>query len=270
MCETRGSIQWRAGIWGFRLSAPIKNLVKQSVNELGFTEKRKYMIEKNIILKSEKFMLECINKDSAHDKYHIYRVLNLALTIAESEENVDLNLLIISCLLHDIGRQEQYDNPELCHAKVGGRKAYDFLISEGVDANNAMEVRKAIESHRFRTNHIPISIEAKILFDADTIDATGAMGIARSLQYEGKIGIPLYNVNSNGNVLEGRDDINESFFKEYESKLKILYDRLFTVKGKEIANQRREIAREFYQSLKIEVSQSHSTLECLLDRYSFM
>lgn len=44
------------------------------------------MIEKNIIFKSEKYMLECINNDSAHDKYHMYRVLNLALAIAETEE----------------------------------------------------------------------------------------------------------------------------------------------------------------------------------------
>lgn len=228
------------------------------------------MIEKDIILKSEKFMLECIDKDSAHDKFHIYRVLNLALTIAESEENVDVNVLIISCLLHDIGRQEQYDNPQLCHAEIGGRKAYDFLISEKVDVNVATEVRKAIESHRFRTDHIPISIEAKILFDADTIDATGAMGIARSLQYEGKTGIPIYNVNANGDVLEGSYDINESFFKEYESKLKILYDRLITEKGKEIANQRRDIARKFYHSLKNEVSESHSTLKRLSEKYNFM
>lgn len=219
------------------------------------------MFEKNIIRKSEKLMLECVNQDSAHDEFHIYRVLNLALTIAETEQDVDLNVLIVSCLLHDIGRQEQYNDPRLCHAEVGARKAYDFLIREKVDERDALAVKSAIESHRFRGTHIPGTIEAKILFDADTIDATGAMGIARSLQYEGKLGIPIYHVDGNGEIIDGKCDANESFFQEYECKLNLLYDRLYTEKGREIANQRREIARKFFESLKNEAAMGHTILK---------
>ncbi len=218
------------------------------------------MIDRNIIRKSEKLMLESVNQDSAHDKFHIYRVLNLALTIARTEQNVDLNILIVSCLLHDIGRQEQYNDPRLCHAEVGAGKAYDFLIREKVNERDALAVKSAIESHRFRGNRIPDTIEAKILFDADTIDATGAMGIARSLQYEGKLGIPIYHVDSNGEIIDGKHDADESFFREYERKLSVLYDRLYTEKGKEIANQRKEIAGKFFASLKDEAAMSHATL----------
>ena len=54
----------------------------------------------------EKYMLTCMG-DSAHDKDHIYRVLYNALNIARTEKNVDYDVLITSCLLHDIGRKEQ-------------------------------------------------------------------------------------------------------------------------------------------------------------------
>jgi uncharacterized protein len=61
-------------------------------------------------------------KDSAHDTEHIYRVLYVALDIARYEENVDGDVLIAACLLHDIGREEQNADPAVCHAAAGGGK----------------------------------------------------------------------------------------------------------------------------------------------------
>ena len=63
----------------------------------------------------EAYMLSCM-RDSAHDREHIYRVLYAALDIASFEEPVDSDVLIAACLLHDIGRREQFENPALCHA----------------------------------------------------------------------------------------------------------------------------------------------------------
>ena len=70
----------------------------------------------------ETYMLSCMD-DSAHDREHIYRVLFSALEIAKAEAEVDYDVLIAACLLHDIGRREQFENPALCHAAVGGEKA---------------------------------------------------------------------------------------------------------------------------------------------------
>lgn len=222
-------------------------------------------MDKNIILKSEQYMIDHM-KDSAHDKEHVYRVTNLALDIAKTELNTDENVLIVACLLHDLGRAEQVRNPKLCHAEVGADMAYRFLISEGVSENEAIKVKACIASHRFRSNHLLDSIESKILFDADTIDATGAMGIARSLHYEGKFGIPIYNTDINGNVIKGDSDTNESFLREYNFKLKNLYDRLYTKRGREIAENRRDIANKFYKSLHNEIMDSHRPLKDILRR----
>lgn len=84
----------------------------------------------------EDYMLLCM-KDSAHDKDHIYRVLYVALDIAGHEDNVNYDVLICACLLHDIGRNEQFKNPQLCHAAIGSKKVYDFLISNGFEAEFA-------------------------------------------------------------------------------------------------------------------------------------
>lgn len=221
------------------------------------------MNKMDMIFRSEKFMLDCMEEDVAHDKFHIYRVLTLAMDIARHEKQVNFNLLIIACLLHDIGRKEQNKNPKICHAKAGAKMAYDFLITEGMDEGDALAVKSAIESHRYRSSHPPCSIEAKILFDADTIDVTGAMGIARSFMYEGKHAIPIYNVDSEGNVITGPEQ-DDSFFKEYKYKLEKLYERLYTERGKELAFQRKQIAQSFYEALLTEVSNSHSTLEKIL------
>ena len=93
---------------------------------------------KEIFKKLESYMLECM-KDSAHDKEHVYRVLYSALDIAEHEKDVDYDVLISACLLHDIAREEQNKNPSLCHAEVGAEKAYKFLTENGFDKSRLRE-----------------------------------------------------------------------------------------------------------------------------------
>ena len=80
----------------------------------------------------ESYMISCMD-DSAHDAEHVYRVLYNALEIAKAEPDTDYDVLITACLLHDIGRIDQINDPKLCHAEVGGRKAYDFLLSIGME-----------------------------------------------------------------------------------------------------------------------------------------
>lgn len=124
-------------------------------------------------------------EDSAHGEYHIYRVLYNALEITKTEKDVNYDILICACLLHDIGRKEQFENPALCHAEVGGRKAYKFLLENGFDPTYAEHVKECIITHRFRKNNSPGSIEARILFDVDKLESAGAIGIARTLIYKG-------------------------------------------------------------------------------------
>lgn len=214
----------------------------------------------------EEYMLSC-NSDSAHDKDHIYRVLYVALDIADHEKHVDHDVLICACLLHDIGRKEQFDDQTLCHAAVGSEKAYEFLISEGFHIDYAEDVRGCIKAHRFRTGEQPRSLEAKILFDADKIDATGTLGIARTIFYKGQVSEPLYSLMPNGQVSDGTNDSEPSFFQEYKYKLEGLYGNFYTKRGAEIAQERQASAQSFYKSMLSEVQSSFGFGRDILNKY---
>lgn len=211
-------------------------------------------MKKTDFRKLEAYMLECM-KDAAHDPQHIYRVLTQALKIAE---NYDLNkdVLIAACLLHDIARDLQYHDPSICHALAGGDMAYNYLIQEGWDADSAAHVKECVQAHRFRTTMQPESIEAKILFDSDKLDATGAFGIARTLQYKGNIQEPIYSVDENNRIQYGEKDHPPSFFREYNQKLIKLYDLFYTKEAAEIAEIRRAAAVHFYDNLMIEIGEN--------------
>lgn len=205
----------------------------------------------------ESYMLRYMD-DSAHDAEHIYRVLYNALEIAKTEPDVDYDVLIAACLLHDIGRLEQFEDPSLCHAMVGGEKAAAFLTEHGFDEAFADHVRSCIQTHRFRKTNPPASIEARILFDADKLDATGAIGVARTLSYKAEVDEPLYTFLPNGEISDGAQDGAPSFFHEYKFKLEKLYDRFLTGRGMELAQLRRNAAAAFYESLYQEVSHGYA------------
>lgn len=214
----------------------------------------------------EQYMLSCMG-DSAHDKEHIYRVLYTAIDIARTEEKVDYDILICACLLHDVGRMEQFADPSLCHAQVGAEKAYKFLIENGFERSFAEHVKACVQTHRFRADNPPKSIEAKILFDADKVDVCGAIGIARTLVYKGRVSEPLYSLDEDGRVLDGSQDTEYSFFQEYKYKLEGLYDKFYTARGREIAEERRAAAKSFYENMLKEVRDSYELGSANLKRY---
>lgn len=216
----------------------------------------------------ERYMHSCM-KDSAHDREHVYRVLNNALRIAEGIPNVDMDVLIASALLHDISRPEQLADGRIDHAHHGADKAYAFLSVKGFPAKFCNHVRSCIRTHRFRKTEPPASIEAKILFDADKLDAAGAVGIARTLIYKGQVQEPLYTMNPDGTVCDGTNTDDVSFFEEYKHKLEKLYSGFHTKTGIAMAKERQQTAVRYYEALLAEVSapyvEGRNALEHILD-----
>ncbi|MBO5031112.1 MAG: HD domain-containing protein [Lachnospiraceae bacterium] len=207
----------------------------------------------------ENYMLSCMEKDTAHDKEHVYRVLCTALDIAQTEENVNYDVLICACLLHDIGRQKQLENPKLCHAQVGAEKACQFLRKHGFCEDFCMHVKECIQTHRYRKGNPPDSIKAKILFDADKIDVSGAVGLARTLAYKGQHNEPLYSRKADGSISDGTNDAESSFFQEHKYKLEHIYDKFYTTRGAAIAKQRQSAAISFYNSMLQEIRSSYES-----------
>lgn len=206
-------------------------------------------------------------QDSAHGRQHVYRVLNNAIEIAKGEENVNMKVLMVAALLHDIGRADEKADPKADHAVTGGDRAYQVLIDAGYDHAFAEHVRQCIRTHRFRRNDPPATIEAKILFDADKLDVCGAIGIARTLMYSGAHDRPIYTNKKDGSISDGKDDAEDSFFREYRFKLEGMYDRFLTRRGAELAKERQKAAVNFYHALLAEVrtGEGKKAVENLLD-----
>lgn len=208
-------------------------------------------------------------QDSAHDRQHVYRVLNNAIEIVKGEENVNMDVLMTAALLHDIGRADEKNDPTTDHAVIGGDRAYRLLTEEpafAYDHDFAEHVRQCIRTHRFRRNDPPASIEAKILFDADKLDVCGAIGIARTLMYSGAHDRPLYTTAPGGVIRDGKGDPEDSFFREYRFKLEGMYDRFLTRRGAELARERQKAAADFYNALlgEIRMTEGRAAFESLL------
>ncbi len=204
---------------------------------------------------------------SAHDLEHTFRVLKLARRIASHESGVDIEVIELAAILHDIARVKE-DNDitgKIDHAILGSEMSKEILEELGYPDETVKKVCDAIKTHRFRGKNIPETIEAKILFDADKLDAIGAVGIARAYMIAGEMGEPLYReihdleTYKKENLVDGeltgriKDISRHSVNIEYETKFKKIPERLFTDTAKKIAKERLKFMDKFFEQLRREV-----------------
>ncbi|MBN1259394.1 MAG: HD domain-containing protein [Anaerolineae bacterium] len=192
--------------------------------------------------------------DSVHDFDHILRVLQLAERIA-ALEGADSSVVRTAALLHDWGRAEAESLGE-DHAAFAAGRARRFLQ----DAESAWveAVVHAIAAHRFRTLPAPQTLEAQCLFDADKLDALGAVGVARAFAYGGahnqRLWAPLDSVDRARWDTEGDDPSSHTPVHEFVVKLSRLKERLYTSSGRAIADERHRFMAAFFRRLDAEVS----------------
>ena len=191
--------------------------------------------------------------DSVHDFDHILRVLRLAERIARAE-GADLSVVRAAALLHDWGRTEAQAQG-LDHAAVAASRARDLLREESPAWVEA--VTHAIAAHRFRAGPAPATLEAQVLFDADKLDALGAIGIARVFAYGGarqqRLWAPRAEIDLARWEAEGDDPELHTPVHEFVVKLSRLKERLYTHTGRAIAEERHRYMAEFYRRLDAEV-----------------
>ena len=118
--------------------------------------------------------------DQVHDFDHVIRVYRLAEVLAE-KEGADLEIVRAAALLHDAESASGDDQTRLAHHEAAADFAGKTLAEEGWPAERIQAVQECILSHRFRAGKAPETLEAKVLFDADKLDAIGAIGVARAL-----------------------------------------------------------------------------------------
>lgn len=206
----------------------------------------------------------------AHDIDHVMRVYNLCLKLAKRYPSVDLEILKASALLHDIARLREDKNGhshslKVDHAVLGAEMSVAILRKLGYSDERIEQVTHCIRVHRFRGENQPITMEAKILSDADKLDVLGATGVARSFTIGGECGQRIYSgipvdeyVKKNfvGGKVNGRiiDPSEHSPNLEFETKFKRVPEKLYTEEARKIAGQRLGFMEQFFDRLKKEIA----------------
>ena len=196
--------------------------------------------------------LELAPECHAYD--HVKRVLNNALEIMAHETKVNTQVVMMAVLLHDIARPEEMASKgEICHAEKGASMVRSYLESCGVHDEKIIDsVIECVRKHRYRDNNQPMTIEEKVVYDADKLDALGAIGIGRAFHFAGRIGARVHNSDEDA-LLSDAYSKNDSAYREYLVKLRHLKDKMLTEKGRELAEKRTRLMESFFQQLNKEV-----------------
>jgi uncharacterized protein len=202
--------------------------------------------------------------DAVHGFDHIWRVYHLAQRIARVE-GADLRIVSAAALLHDVNAEQavadekqqkkNLEESRVEHHKTATIFALEVLQEEAWQAGDIQAVQHCIRSHRFRDiSEQPRTLEAQVLFDADKLDAIGAIGVARAIAYAAKAGAPAFCQPSPTFMATGKLEAGEqhSAYHEYLFKLKKIRSRLYTITGKNLAEARHRGMVDFFEELKAE------------------
>ncbi len=180
--------------------------------------------------------------DGSHDAAHLLRVWKNAHVIAQ-EEGGDLRLLAAAVLLHDCVAVEK-NSPQRAEAsRLAAEKASVLLSGLGWASPEVDAVAHAILTHSFSANIAPETLEARILQDADRLDAIGMIGAARCFYIAGRMGSVLYDPLDPVAANRPLDD-KAYAIDHFETKLFRLADGFRTGAGRRMAQKRQAKLRQ--------------------------
>ena len=193
------------------------------------------------------------NEGTGHDWWHIHRVWQTAKRIGHAE-NADLRVVELAALLHDIADWKAHDGD----SAVGPKKAGDWLRSLQVDSEVIEQVCRIIADISFKGAKVEqpkLSLEGRVVQDADRLDAIGAIGIARAFAYGGGRGRLIYDPackpiehDSAASYLKAEG----TTVNHFHEKLLLLKDRMNTAAGQALAAGRHQFMVDFLEQFHAE------------------
>ncbi|RQH00979.1 HD domain-containing protein [Natrarchaeobius oligotrophus] len=189
----------------------------------------------------------------AHDWNHVERVEALSETLLErNPESADERVVTLAVFLHDVGRARE-DRGEIDdHAHWGALEAERILADVGAEAETIERVRHCVRSHRYSNDVEPKTLEAKLLSDADNLDALGAVGVARVFSYGGENGNAIHDPSVSPAADESPAE--QTGYEHLHEKILALPERMYTDPGRELAHERTRFVREFADRLESEIA----------------
>jgi len=205
------------------------------------------MEQETVIQKTIDFVKEVLSDaEGGHDWWHIFRVWKLSKHIAQTE-NVNMFIVELGALLHDIADSKFYDGDE----EIGPRKAREFLSSLNVQEDVIIHVENIISNISFKGGKHTQKFESPeidVIQDADRLDAVGAIGIARTFNYGGHKGREIYNPEIKPNLNMTKEEYKNSnapTLNHFYEKLLLLKDKMNTNTGKSMAEHRHKYMEQF-------------------------
>jgi uncharacterized protein len=193
--------------------------------------------------------------DGSHDLGHFQRVWKMAREINRREgAGADELVLLASAYFHDLVALPK-NHPERGNAsRLSADRAVQLLKEQWNDfpSGKLEGVRHAIHAHSYSARVEPATMEAKILQDADRMEAVGAIGLARVWYSAGQMNQSLFH--GTDPLAEGRAANDQQYaLDHFQLKLLRLPDMMNTATGRRMAGERAEYLREFLKRICLEI-----------------
>lgn len=210
------------------------------------------MDEDNTINKTVAFVKNTLREtEGGHDWWHIYRVWKNAQHIAKNEKDLDILVVELGSLLHDIADSKFHNGDE----EIGPKAARDFLESLQIEEHVIFHVESIVRHVSFKGSlegQTWTSPELSVVQDADRLDAIGAIGVARAFAYGGSKHREIYNPDKKPHL----HDSFHSYARDEGTTINHFYEKLLLLKERMQTKTGVEMARE-----------SHDFMVRFLDRF---
>ncbi|HHX8315730.1 TPA: HD domain-containing protein [Vibrio diabolicus] len=198
------------------------------------------------------FMQQEMQVDAAHDISHVQRVVNTAKKLAV-EEGADLSIVLPAAYLHDCFTYPK-DHPNRKQSSIiAAKKAVAFLESIDYPQQYHDAIAHAIEAHSFSANIRPNTLEAKVVQDADRLDALGAIGVTRCIQVSTEFDAQLYD---DKDIFAQQRELDDKQFTldHFQAKLFKIAETMNTESARREAQKRKAFMQAYIEQLHDEVT----------------
>lgn len=210
--------------------------------------------------------------DPGHRIDHVMRVTKTALEIAKAE-NAETAVILPAAILHDTKPVGKFHQDRAMASKLSADNSIQLLTEWNYPAEYLPAIKHAILTHSFSAGISPESLEAKVVQDADRLDALGAIGIFRTIAVGAKHGNPLYNAEEPFSTQRQLDD-TKNILDHFYVKLFKLPASLHTAAARAEAIKRIHVMETYLQALASEIGVKyisyHEMTQCAEGEPSFI
>lgn len=194
-------------------------------------------------MKLEEFVALTLKNDhSGHGFSHAERVVRNARLI-QAKEGGDLALIVPAAWLHDCA-----DSKLFPHVEEQNEAIRAYLVSEHYTPEQCAAILSIINHISFHLHETKItSLEQAIVMDADRLEALGAIGLIRTIEYGASRGRDFY---EEANLLRSEKGVSfrspsATTLSHFYEKLLLLQDLFQTATGRQMAEKRTQFLKDF-------------------------